>query len=207
MVKAIDNLVSLKKEKGFSTPIVAFNYVIQTRNRDQISDFISLAEKLSIDEIYFKFISPFGNIRLRNELSLSIEDKRMIIQFLKKARDRLSKIGIAVNVPYDTKVKEELKWPFCILPYSSSFIEFNGEVFPCCYSKAVMGNVKSHTFGTIWKGIEYGNYRNRLKIGQLPEECIKCEMRYTQENSFYGGFLRSPLKTSVKYIIERIRRS
>lgn len=74
--------------------------------------------------------------------------------------------------------KEELDFPTdpatCLKPWSSVFVEPDGEVRPCCYLSPVMGNVYDQDFPAIWNGEEAQALRKGMVNGNPPQLCKEC---------------------------------
>ena len=74
--------------------------------------------------------------------------------------------------------KEELDFPTdpskCLKPWSSVFIEPDGEVRPCCYLSPVLGNIYEQDFPDIWNGKEAQALRMGMAKGDPPKPCKDC---------------------------------
>ena len=74
--------------------------------------------------------------------------------------------------------KENLDFPTdpstCLKPWSSVFIEPDGEVRPCCYLSPVLGNIYKQSFPEIWNGDAARDLRAGMVSGDLPELCRNC---------------------------------
>jgi radical SAM protein with 4Fe4S-binding SPASM domain len=74
--------------------------------------------------------------------------------------------------------KEELDFPrdpsTCLKPWSSVFIEPDGEVRPCCYLSPVLGDIYSEDFRAIWNGEKAQALRMRMVDGNPPHLCREC---------------------------------
>ena len=74
--------------------------------------------------------------------------------------------------------KEESDFPTdpsaCLKPWSSVFIEPDGEVRPCCYLSPVLGNIYEESFPEIWNGKAARSLRSGMVSGDLPDLCRDC---------------------------------
>ena len=74
--------------------------------------------------------------------------------------------------------KEKLDFPTdpssCRKPWSSVFIEPDGEVRPCCYQSPVLGNIHTEDFEDIWNGERAQALRREMVSGDLPQPCRDC---------------------------------
>jgi radical SAM protein with 4Fe4S-binding SPASM domain len=203
LLNNIRDLIKARNRSELSKPVVALNYVIQKANRESIAEFISMAANLSVDEIHFKFLSPFGNKNKRKELGISLLERKNLIRTIDDELKRYSNSFSKVHIPRQQSMRRSMGRPFCILPWSSIFINHNGDINPCCFSEKKVGSLKDDNLSGIWNGKNYKSFRQKISIGDLPQECIKCELKYSPENIFLGALKESPVNTSLSYLIER----
>jgi radical SAM protein with 4Fe4S-binding SPASM domain len=63
----------------------------------------------------------------------------------------------------------------CSWPWTSAYITWDGFVSPCCIpNNYFCGNLLQEPFKKIWNNKKYHHFRNRLKSGRLPYQCINC---------------------------------
>ena len=62
--------------------------------------------------------------------------------------------------------------PLCPVPWEgNTVVTSDGAVQLCCFSSAIVGNVRQHTFREIWNGATMQRIRQTLVGGVLPPEC------------------------------------
>jgi radical SAM protein with 4Fe4S-binding SPASM domain len=66
--------------------------------------------------------------------------------------------------------------PFCTIPWTTTYVAFDGTVRPCCYSETatVLGNLRDQSFDEIWNGEAYRHLREEILDGEVPESCRQC---------------------------------
>lgn len=65
----------------------------------------------------------------------------------------------------------------CILPWIHLNIESDGNVYPCCQSDAIvgnLGNIKNENIEEIWKGKKFIQLRNEMMSDIEPNFCKSC---------------------------------
>ncbi len=75
-------------------------------------------------------------------------------------------------------VKEIQETGPCFLPWVSTSVSFQGDVFPCCHllergKEYVMGNINNSKFSDIWNGPKYSEFRERLTDNRNGLEACK----------------------------------
>jgi radical SAM protein with 4Fe4S-binding SPASM domain len=74
--------------------------------------------------------------------------------------------------------KETLDFPTdpssCLKPWTSIFIEPDGEVRPCCYLSPVLGSIYEKDFPEIWNGNAARKLRSDMVSQDLPRQCRDC---------------------------------
>ncbi|MCU0670578.1 MAG: SPASM domain-containing protein [Myxococcota bacterium] len=65
----------------------------------------------------------------------------------------------------------------CLDPWLNGFIQYNGDVVPCCYIRVVWGNVHRNTAHEIFESEPARELRRRLLSGELEGACVFCPFR------------------------------
>jgi len=93
------------------------------------------------------------------------------------------------------------KTPVCGEPYTTLFLTWWGEIRTCCEGEKAFGNLETDDIESIWFGAEYRRFREALRDGPPPAECVKCLMNGRQKIQF------GEIEPCVKAIEGRDRRS
>jgi radical SAM protein with 4Fe4S-binding SPASM domain len=67
----------------------------------------------------------------------------------------------------------------CFAPWDEPVVDKDGRVFPCCFAmthgQAVLGHLKEETFGAVWHGRAYTDFRRAIVDGRTtPDICRQC---------------------------------
>lgn len=62
----------------------------------------------------------------------------------------------------------------CLKPWSSLYVEPDGETRPCCYPSPVYGNLFEKSFEELWNGRPAQQLRRRMLERNPPRECRDC---------------------------------
>lgn len=65
----------------------------------------------------------------------------------------------------------------CLDPWLNAFIQYNGDVAPCCYIRIVWGNVHRNTASEIFDSEPARELRRQLLEGDLQGSCVFCPFR------------------------------
>lgn len=60
---------------------------------------------------------------------------------------------------------------FCDLPWKELRITYDGDVFACCWGPRPIGNLRTQTLESIWKGVAMQQMRADLIEGVVPDLC------------------------------------
>ena len=71
-------------------------------------------------------------------------------------------------------MKQQLINNFCSAPWTSLFIDTNGDVKPCCASTYPLGNVNNDSIDDVLSGEVIKDVRQQLLSGEKPEHCRSC---------------------------------
>ena len=70
----------------------------------------------------------------------------------------------------------------CHMPTLTSFVFWDGRVFPCCHphahTKLAMGDLREQSFLEIWNGRSWRNLRHGLAVGDPPPLCQRCTIMH-----------------------------
>ena len=91
-------------------------------------------------------------------------------QDLRSINNVLSKIDDAPMETRDIKVKDLIDK--CRLPWEFMLIQTNGDIYPCCHSSIVLGNLKNEPWEKIWNGPLARELRKKFMKDILPKECV-----------------------------------
>jgi radical SAM protein with 4Fe4S-binding SPASM domain len=67
--------------------------------------------------------------------------------------------------------------PPCAHPWTSVSIDEKGQVFPCCQSNLLMGDLRTQTFSEIWNGRRYLKLRETVNTEKALPDCRRCVLR------------------------------
>ena len=65
---------------------------------------------------------------------------------------------------------------FCIEPWRTFYVRFDGTVAPCVITGRVLGDLKKDSGEKIWNGEVYRKFRERMKSEKKPYECLHCHL-------------------------------
>ena len=161
-------LIEAKKRHNSNLNIV-WNYLVMKQNEHQMDMARERAKEIGV------------------EITFSVMRTNLKDDILEKVEDNIEKDAqwIPENPdfnPYDL-AKKERKNPitFCKRPWMETFVNWNGDVFPCgCVvteSKYSMGNVFEKDFKDIWNGDKYVAARKELldQPNELETICHLCK--------------------------------
>lgn len=76
------------------------------------------------------------------------------------------------------------KTSVCAEPYTTIFLTWYGELRTCCEGEKAFGNLGTDSIDSIWFGDEYRRFREALRDGPPPPECVKCLLNRRHKNQF-----------------------
>lgn len=121
----------------------------------------------------------------------------------KKIYQHKEKVFLGIDVPRNNLEIENLSTKhrgllenskvFCILPWTSMFIQTDSKVKPCCESTEIIGDCSQQTLKEIWNGSAIKKLRADMLAGEKIESCKKCyflEDNLKRRNSPRQEYLR-----------------
>jgi len=145
--EGIETLCRIKEERRASHPYLVIQCLLFRHNLGQTREIRELIHQKGVDEVTFKKAQFYD---LSEENTLIPSDETM---------SRYTPSG---------KGKFRIKSRFpdhCRRLWFSSVITWDGMVLPCCYDKDAdhrLGDITSQTFGEIWHGKGYDDFRRQL---------------------------------------------
>lgn len=195
--QVIDNVRSVVKARGLrgsTKPEVTLVYTLTRTNKDETTEFASLAAGLQADSIIIKQLDVFGKETDLAE-TLVYEDCSEILADVKGAL-----LGTATRLdPFSRLYLGESKLEKgCLanVPHTA-FVSWQGDVSPCCNlghrvprltragenaeryvadSFLSFGNVCLEGLDHVWNKDSYRKFRRTLAAGSLPEPCKGCNL-------------------------------
>ncbi|MEE9198945.1 MAG: radical SAM/SPASM domain-containing protein [Dehalococcoidia bacterium] len=170
----MDNIrlfVQKKRELGYKTPYLEWQFIVMKQNEHQITEAERQAQKLGVDRIIFKEVDlPHG----------------MGSEELARKWAPMSVNGYQEAQPWDKPYNEKGKT--CWRLWRSAVVNWDGGYAPCCYltdAKHDFGNVKDQSIKSIWNNAHYTTARNLFKNGNMPQVevgCLTCNVYLESPN-------------------------
>lgn len=154
------NMVKWKKKLGARHPHIIFQFLVVRHNEHQIPDIFRLAKEIGVDEVKLKSAQVY-DYKHGNDL---------IPVNLRYSRYRPNPDGT-------WSVKHALA-NHCWKLWHACVITWDGLVVPCCFDKDAthrLGNLRTESFRTLWKGQAYHQFRERILKGRDQIDiCTNC---------------------------------
>ncbi len=193
IIKNIQLLNEIKKQKKKENPVLGINVVAQASNFTQLPDIIDLSNKLNISFVSLSPVTVHEHIQgLEGEAIYPGLDVRNNI--LELCRISAREKGILLDdskLYYTLKAldPEEIykdKIP-CPEPFRFMGIRANGDIFPCCnwdvgkpISKITLNSNIEDELMKIWQCREWNELRKSVINNHYPELCKKCMKNFTR---------------------------
>lgn len=183
-VENIKFLFQTKKKMNAYFPEVAFHYIVNSINVDEMLQFLDFVISVGGDGcevIFTRMLHTHKDVK-----NLFVEVPQTLINELdKKGKELGLKVAWNADVLQDKpNIKKCTEW---IMP----FIFVTGHVIPCCacneanrrefQKKYALGNIFEKSFKEIWRGRNYENFLKMLKKGKVPVQCVDCPLYETKK--------------------------
>ncbi len=177
---------------------VVFSFTAFADNIGELPPLVQLASDLGVDELYATHYMP--SLEGQRYQSLFYHQQTANRAF-DEARTIAERTGIVLHVPANYQVKplgheETLRIrvkdrygrelepppaaeaiPPCAHPWTSVSINEKGEVYPCCQSNLLMGDLKTASFDEIWNNRRYQKLRATVNTPDALHDCRQCVLR------------------------------
>lgn len=178
VVTNLKDFFRLKKEMKAHFPEIAFHFIVNKFNINEISQYLDLVRSITKGENEdVQVTRMLHNFKEVKDLFTEISTE-MIKKINEKAKKMNIKLSWSADVPQcKPPINECTEW---IMP----FIFVSGHVISCCagneagqrnfQKETALGNVFETPFKEIWLGEKYKNLRRMLYQGKIPPSCKNC---------------------------------
>jgi len=204
VISNVRELIQARKQSGSKTPYVRLQFVIQQHNYTEIVAYVKFAHEMGVDAINYKPVLLdrnlenrallVGNMPLSETTSYLIETDRLARKLGIRTNALELTRGILVGYwkIYEGKETSPKELKRCILPWYSTYITSDGNVYGCCnlrfHGDGLLGNIFEADFASIWNSAQYQSFRRKLRSGQAPfRGCLAC---YPQSLTELAAYLR-----------------
>lgn len=175
----------------FPSPGPMINYVLTEHSIPHMSDFFkeigdipNVAKRLS----HLNFVTPDEAKANETYWMEKFGEAPQLLQYEYHPSDRMYEPIIQQlerNPEIFTKPvinREEMKTWYsdrfdlkrrCVFIWKSTFINSDGDMYPCQFLMMKMGNIKEHSIEELWNGEKYRRFRALLREGLTPG-CARC---------------------------------
>ena len=199
IVENIGNFTRMQKELNAPKPRVSLWLTGLRETVDQLPDFVRLAHRVGVFEVYLQrlvfFDDPMSDKSLARAESALFEHTSVGEEALiQEAEDVARSLGVMFSAsgavdPGESirKQRDDSPWSLCRRPWSLMYITANGRVLPCCiapfsmkgYGSFTLGDATQNTLKEIWNGSEYQSFRDGLLTSAPPPACANCGLRWS----------------------------
>jgi len=176
--------------------ILLINFVAMRRNVAELPAVVDLAADLGAAAVVVLHVEPHG---LPEEIAAEHLSRcpDLANRMFDEAAERARRRGIVLQLPPrfsaetcaadgisngGTRARRRLfperrRFPQrCIHPWLSLYVTAGGQVYPCCGSRRVMGDLNRQSVAEIWNGGRYRRFRRRIHSFFPPVECRTCQL-------------------------------
>ena len=161
--RVLDNinlLVQTKRDLGYSTPYLEWQFIVMQQNEHQMDEARGMAEQLGVDSLVFKKVDfPHG-----------MSDRNEADRWLPRDHPEYHR-----EEPFNKPFQEDGQR--CWRLWRSAVVNWDGGLAPCCYLTDKVedfGDASVNTVEEIWNNPKYATARGLFKEGYTPEQWVGC---------------------------------
>lgn len=179
--RVVKNIFSLTANKNNrKTSNIQINYILNSENYADLPNIFKLANDLKVDflKIILPELSPYTEkISIKKEVFTRINTifKKIIKQpYFKKIRNNVLSDYLVKKKFLDNSAPSKIR--SCFIGWYYAFINFDGEVGPCCNFKKILsvGNVYNDSFKSIWHSKAFHKLRLAGKYSLFNHKFSVC---------------------------------
>lgn len=142
-----------------------------------LPSFVDLARETGCDEILIQNYEDFGSFHKSLSIDMQPELHQVANSKYQEAKEKAFSVGVHLRVFTPISYIDEDFSYECWEPWERFWINLNGDVHVCCYSRQVMGNVLKSDLEAIWNNGLYRYYRSKVNTDHPPDDCLICPRR------------------------------
>jgi radical SAM protein with 4Fe4S-binding SPASM domain len=188
VMEAIDVLNQAKRQQGGELPRLNLTPNFSRRNIEELPDFIRFAREKGISAVQATPTQVYRRSWMKDSL---LHFPGLTRRTAQEAEGLAAQLGVnfvnELRMVYANrgrgmlgflKEREPIDFPTdpssCLKPWTSIYVEPDGQVRPCCYLSPVYGNLYEKNLEQLWNGVEAQSLRAAMKAKDLPPACRDC---------------------------------
>ena len=196
IVRNVGAFTELQRIEGIARPAVSLWLTGLKETIDQLPDFVRLAGRLGVAEVYLQRLVYFPEGQSLADARSSLferldgDEARRLDEAAALARS----LGISFNASGATEPGTSLKrgagdqpWSLCRRPWTLMYFTAHGRAIPCCiapfsqrgYDGFTLGDATQESLRQIWNGPRYREFRAALLSDRPPRACASCGVRWS----------------------------
>jgi MoaA/NifB/PqqE/SkfB family radical SAM enzyme len=196
IVRNVGEFITLQQQIGATLPRVSLWLTGLKETIDQLPDFVRLAARLGVKEVYLQRLvfDDLGRGLAREDSSLFERIQQEEQRAIAAAQELGRALGVAIDASGATepgvsltRSQDETPWSACRRPWSLMYFTAHGRALPCCiapfsargYENYTLGDATQQSLREIWNGGAYQKFRERLLSDVPPSPCQNCGMRWS----------------------------
>jgi radical SAM protein with 4Fe4S-binding SPASM domain len=179
---------------GGDRPEVCLVFVAMRRNVAELPDVIRLAAAWGVSSVHVQNLSHsfddtdasggYAEIRhfAAEEALFTARDVEESRELFDAVRGLAARLGVGLRLPrlQQRPAPEPGAARGCDWPWTSAYVTHSGDVQPCCMvmgsDRATLGSVAERSFGDVWRGRAYREFRQLLEGPEPPDVCRGCSL-------------------------------
>jgi radical SAM protein with 4Fe4S-binding SPASM domain len=189
VVANVGRLIARQREVQTALPKVSLWFTGIRANIHELPDFIRLAHRIGVPEVYLQRLVFYETGLATREQSLHGTLEATVAEAVNEAERLCGQYGITFHASGAGPPRDSLApttgprpWSGCQRPWTVSYVTANGNVLPCCiapwtakdYKGAILGNAFEEPLEEIWNGDRYRAFRTAFESDNPPEPCRGC---------------------------------
>jgi radical SAM protein with 4Fe4S-binding SPASM domain len=182
LAEALQGLRDAQEQSRADAPFVCVNFTLMKDNARELSGVIDLCRRFGIRDLNVARIVVHSRL-LEGK---SAVDDSALREPLAEAREKAKRLGIMLSLPDPVGNVRR-----CTQPWEVMYINWNGDVRPCCMSTInennalILGNVRDHTLAELWNCRAMRQLRlSLMKNGRPNDFCLNCPIRNCSSGSY-----------------------